>query len=91
PTAQSYGVHYFGELGACNVSRYLLKKTAPAIYMFFTRDHSLSKTASTFSSGSVVAFTGIGLLGGIAIGSLGAIGAGKLKKKKEDCPADAEK
>ena len=84
PTAQSYGVHYFGELGACNVSRYLLKKTAPAIYMFFTRDHSLSTTASVFSQGTVIAFTGIGLLGGIAVGSLGVIGAGKMKKKKDE-------
>jgi hypothetical protein len=27
-------------------------------------------------------FTGCGLLGGVAIGSLGVIGAGKMKKKK---------
>ena len=91
PTAQSYGVHYFGETGACNVSRYLLKKTSPAIYMFFTRDHSLRATASTFSRGTVITFASIGLLSGIAIGSLGAIGAGKLKKKKENCTTDADK
>ena len=91
PTAQSYGVHYFGETGACNVSRYLLKKTAPATYIFFTRDHSLRATASTFSRGTVITFASIGLLGGIVIGSLGAIGAGKLKKKKEEsASADTE-
>ena len=84
PSTDSYGVHYFGETGACNVSRYLLKKTAPATYMFFTRDHSLSTTASVFSQGTVIAFTGIGLLGGIAVGSLGVIGAGKMKKKKDE-------
>ena len=84
PTADSYAVHYFGETGACNVSRYLLKRTAPATYMFFTRDHSLSVTASVFSQGTVIAFTGIGALCGIAVGSIGVIGAGKLKKKKED-------
>ena len=91
PTAQSYGVHYFGETGACNVSRYMLKKTAPATYMFFTRDHSLRATASTFSKGTVITFASTGLLGGIAIGSLGAIGASKLKKKKEEsASADTE-
>ena len=40
-------------------------------------------TASTFSGGQLVMFTGFGLLGGVAIGSLGVIGAGKMKKKKE--------
>jgi hypothetical protein len=29
-------------------------------------------------------FTGFGLLGGVAIGSLGVIGAGKMKKKKNE-------
>ena len=91
PTAQSYAVHYFGETGACNVSRYLLKKTSPATYIFFTRDHSLRATASTFSKGTVITFTAIGLVGGMAIGSLGVIGAGMLKKKKEDsASADTE-
>ena len=90
PTAQSYGVHYFGETGACNVSRYLLKKTSPATYIFFTRDHSLRATASAFSRGTVITFASIGLFGGTVIGSLGVIGAGKLKKKKkEDCPVDS--
>jgi hypothetical protein len=91
PTAQSYAVHYFGETGACNVSRYLLRKTSPATYIFFTRDHSLRATASTFSRGTVITFASIGLLGGIVIGSLGVIGAGKLKKKKEEsASADTE-
>ena len=90
PTAQSYAVHYFGETGACNVSRYLLKKTSPATYIFFTRDHSLRATASTFSRGTVITFTSIGLLGGIVIGSLGMIGAGKLKKKKKEDIASAD-
>ena len=88
---ETYAVHYFGEESAANVNRYSLKKTSPAIYMFFKRDHSLSKTASTFSGGMLVMFTGLGALGGIAIGSLGAIGAGKLKKKKEEsASADTE-
>jgi hypothetical protein len=30
-------------------------------------------------------FTGFGVLGGVAIGSLGVIGAGKMKKKEENC------
>jgi hypothetical protein len=90
PTTQSYGVHYFGETGACNVSRYLLKKTAPATYIFFTRDHSLRATASTFSRGTLITFASIGVLGGIAIGSLGVIGAGKLKKKKKEESASAD-
>ena len=91
PTAQSYAVHYFGETGACNVSRYLLKKTSPATYIFFTRDHSLRATASAFSRGAVITFASIGVLCGIAIGSLGVIGAGKLKKKKEEsASADTE-
>ena len=89
PTAQSYGVHYFGETGACNVSRYLLKKTAPATYMFFTRDHSLRATASAFSRGTVITFACIGLVSGLAIGSLGVIGIVKLKKKKKGIVADA--
>ena len=90
PTAQSYAVHYFGETGACNVSRYLLKKMSPATYIFFTRDHSLRATASAFSRGTVITFASIGLLGGIVIGSLGVIGAGKLKKKKKDDIASAD-
>ena len=88
---ETYSVHYFGEESAANVNRYSLKKTSPAIYMFFKRDHNLSKTASVFSGGMLVMFTGLGALGGIAIGSLGVIGAGKLKKKKEEsASADTE-
>ena len=92
PTAQSYGVHYFGETGACNLSRYLLKATAPATYMFFTRDHSLRATASAFSRGTVITFASIGAVGGIALGSFGVIGAQKIKakKKKEEESADSE-
>jgi hypothetical protein len=41
-------------------------------------------TASTFSGGQIVMFTGFGLLGGVTIGSFGVIGAGKIKKKKEE-------
>jgi hypothetical protein len=40
-------------------------------------------TASTFSGGQLVMFTGLGLVGGVAIGSLSVFGAGKIKKKKE--------
>ena len=79
-----YGVHYFGETAAANVNLYSARKLAPALYMFFNRDHSLSKTASTFSGGTVAMFTGIGAISGIALGSVGVIGAGKLKKKKEE-------
>ena len=82
--ADTYAVHYFGETAAANVNRYSLKKTSPAIYMFFKRDNSLSLTASTFSGGTLAMFTGFGILGGVAVGSLAVIGAGKLKKKKED-------
>ena len=83
-------VHYFGETAAANVNRYQLKTTSPAIYVFYKRDHSLSMTASTFTGGEIVMYTGFGLIGGIAIGSLGAIGAGRMKKKKEeDQMADA--
>lgn len=89
PSEDHGAVHYFGETAAANVNRYQFKKTAPAIYIFYERDHSLSMTASTFSGGQLVMFTGFGLLGGVAIGSLGVIGAGKMKKKKEDCPADS--
>ena len=83
PSDEHGAVHYFGETAAANVNRYQFKKTAPATYIFYERDHSLSMTASTFSGGQIVMFTGFGVLGGIAIGSLGAIGAGKMKKKKE--------
>ena len=74
----------FGETAAANVNRYQFKKTVPATYIFYERDHSLSMTASTFSGGQLVMFTGFGLLGGVAIGSLGVIGAGKMKKKKNE-------
>ena len=84
PSEDHGAVHYFGETAAANVNRYQFKKTAPATYIFYQRDHSLSMTASTFSSGQLVMFTGCGLLGGVAIGSLGVIGAGKMKKKKEE-------
>ena len=87
PSDDHGAVHYFGETAAANVNRYQFKSTAPAIYVFYKRDHSLSLTASTFTGGEIVMYTGFGLIGGIAIGSVGAIGAGKLKKKKE---ADAE-
>ena len=86
--AETFGVHYFGQTAAANVNAYSLKATSPAIYMFFKRDHSLSKTASTFSSGVLVMFTGIGLLGGVAIGGITVFGAGKLKKKKEDTASE---
>jgi hypothetical protein len=84
PGDEHGAVHYFGETAAANVNRYQFKKTAPATYIFYERDHSLSMTASTFSGGQLVMFTGFGLLGGVAIGSLGVIGAGKMKKKKNE-------
>ena len=84
PSEEHGAVHYFGETAAANVNRYQFKKTATATYIFYERDHSLSMTASTFSGGQLVMFTGFGLLGGVAIGSLGVIGAGKMKKKKEE-------
>ena len=84
PSDEHGAVHYFGETAAANVNRYQFKKTATATYIFYERDHSLSMTASTFSSGQIVMFTGFGLLGGVAIGSLGVIGAGKMKKKKNE-------
>ena len=83
PNDEYGAVHYFGELGAANVNRYH-KRATPEIYIFYLRDHSLSMTASTFSTGQLVMFTGFGLLGGVALGSLGVLGAGKLKKKKKD-------
>jgi hypothetical protein len=77
-------VHYFGETGACDVSRYLLKAKAPETYIFFTRDLSLRATASAFSRGTVITFTSIGVVGGILIGSLAVIAGGRIKKKKEE-------
>ena len=84
PSDEHGAVHYFGETAAANVNRYQFRKTATATYIFYERDHSLSMTASTFSTGQLVMFTGFGLLGGVALGSLGILGAGKLKKKKKD-------
>ena len=83
PSDEHGAVHYFGETAAANVNRYQFKKTATATYIFYERDHSLSMTASTFSGGQLVMFTGFGLVGGVAIGSLSVFGAGKIKKKKE--------
>ena len=83
PSDDHGAVHYFGETAAADVNRYHLRTTTPT-YIFYKRDHSLSMTASTFSGGQLVMFTGIGLIGGVAIGSFSVIGAGKLKKKKED-------
>ena len=83
PSDEHGAVHYFGETAAANVNRYQFKKTATATYIFYERDHSLSMTASTFSGGQLVMFTGMGLVGGVAIGSLSVFGAGKIKKKKE--------
>ena len=83
PSDEHGAVHYFGETAAANVNRYQFKRTAPATYIFYERDHSLSMTASTFSGGQLVMFTGFGLVGGVAIGSLSVLGAGKIKKKKE--------
>ena len=90
PSDEHGAVHYFGETAAANVNRYQFKKTAPATYIFYERDHSLSMTASTFSGGQLMMFTGFGMLGGVAIGSLGVIGAGKMKKKKETADSVAE-
>ena len=84
PSDEHGAVHYFGETAAANVNRYAFKRTAPATYIFYKRDHSLSMTASTFSGGQLVMFTGFGLIGGLAIGSLSVIGAGKMKKKKDE-------
>ena len=83
PSDEHGAVHYFGETAAANVNRYQFKRTATATYIFYERDHSLSMTASTFSGGQLVMFTGFGLVGGVAIGSLSVFGAGKIKKKKE--------
>ena len=83
PSEEHGAVHYFGETAAANVNRYQFRKTAPATYIFYERDHSLSMTASTFTTGQIVMFTGFGVLGGVAIGGLGVYGAGKIKKKNE--------
>ena len=82
PSDEHGAVHYFGETAAANVNRYQFKKTATETYIFYERDHSLSMTASTFSGGQIVMFTGFGLVGGVAIGSLSVFGAGRIKKKK---------
>lgn len=84
PGDNSAAVHYFGEEAAANVNRYNFRATAPATYLFYERDHSLSMTASTFSGGQLFMFTGFGLIGGLAIGSLSVFGIGKLKNKKKD-------
>ena len=89
PSDDHGAAHYFGQTAAANLNEYQ-RKTSTATYIFYERDHSLSMTASTFSGGQIVMFTGFGLLGGVAIGSLGVIGAGKMKKKKEDADAAAE-
>ena len=88
PSDEHGAVHYFGETAAANVNRYQFKKTATATYIFYERDHSLSMTASTFTSGQLVMFTGFGLIGGVALGGIGAISAGKMKKKKEGSAAN---
>ena len=82
PSDEHGAVHYFGETAAANVNRYQFKRTATETYIFYERDHSLSMTASTFSGGQLVMFTGFGLVGGVAIGSLSVFGAGRIKKKK---------
>ena len=82
PSDEHGAVHYFGETAAANVNRYQFKRTATETYIFYERDHSLSMTASTFSGGQIVMFTGFGLVGGVAIGSLSVFGAGRIKKKK---------
>ena len=84
PSDEHGAAHYFGETAAANVNLYHYKSTSPATYVFYKRDHSLSMTASTFTGGELVMFTGFGLIGGVAIGSLGAIGAGRMKKKREE-------
>ena len=90
PTDEHGAVHYFGETAAANVNRYQFKKTATATYIFYERDHSLSMTASTFSGGQIVMFTGFGLLGGVAIGSFGVVGAARIKAKKEEADEKTE-
>ena len=84
PSEDHGAVHYFGETAAANVNRYQFRKTATATYIFYERDRSLSMTASTFTTGQIVMFTGFGALGGVVIGGLGVYGAGKIKKKNED-------
>ena len=83
PTDNHGAAHYFGEIAAANLNQYQ-RRTSTATYIFYQRDHSLSMTASTFTSGQLVMFTGFGLLGGVAIGGFGVIGAGKMKKKKDE-------
>ena len=83
PSEEHGAVHYFGETAAANVNRYQFRKTATATYIFYERDRSLSMTASTFTTGQIVMFTGFGALGGVVIGGLGVYGAGKIKKKEQ--------
>ena len=82
PDDGSAAVHYFGESAAANVNRYNFRKTATATYIFYKKDTGLSMTASTFSGGQLVMFTGFGLLGGILLGGFSVVGFGKAKKKK---------
>ena len=82
PSDEHGAAHYFGETAATNLNEYQ-RKTSTATYIFYERDYSLSMAASTFSGGQIAMFTGFGLLGGVAIGGFGVIGAGKMKKKKE--------
>ena len=82
PSDDHGAAHYFGETAAANLNQYQ-RSVSLATYIFYERDHSLSMTASTFTGGQIVMFTGFGLFGGVAIGGLGVTFAGKMKKKKE--------
>ncbi len=75
-------VHYFGASNAFNLNSHTYKDKVNGIYLYAKQDHNASLTASAFSTEMTVLYIGVGLILGLAVGSLSAIAVIKRRKNK---------
>ena len=75
-------IHYFGASNAFNLNTHCYKDKVNGIYLYAKQDHNASLTASAFSTEITVLYIGVGLILGLAVGSLSAIAV--IKKRKNN-------
>lgn len=75
-------IHYFGASNAFNLNTHCYKDKVNGIYLYAKQDNSVVLTASAFSTSMRILYIGVGLLLGLAFGSLSTVAVKKKCKNK---------
>ena len=75
-------IHYFGASNAFNLNTHCYKDKVNGIYLYAKQDNSAVLTASAFSTSMRILYIGVGLLLGLAFGSLSTVAVKKKCKNK---------